>query len=166
MAENSLVTIEQITGKIYHIRGIKVMLDRDLAELYQVETRILKRNVRRHIDRFPSDFMFELTKNEYNNLRSQFGTSSWGGTRYLPMAFTEQGVAMLSGILNSDRAIQVNIQIMRTFTKLRHMIAGHEELKKAVDELREQTDERFEVVFSVLDKLLADDENPKKKIGF
>jgi len=99
-------------------------------------------------------------------LRSQFGTSSWGGSRYLPMAFTEQGVAMLSGILNSKRAIQVNIQIMRTFTKLRHMIAGHEELKKAVDELREQTDERFEVVFSVLDKLLADDEKPKKKIGF
>lgn len=112
------------------------------------------------------DIMVELTKEEYNNLRSQFGSSSWGGSRYLPMAFTEQGVAMLSGILNSKRAIQVNIQIMRTFTKLRHMIAGHEELKKAVDELREQTDERFEVVFSVLDKLLADDEKPKKKIGF
>ncbi|MBC2704804.1 ORF6N domain-containing protein [Desulfobacula sp.] len=166
MAENNLITIEQITAKIYYIRGNKVMLDRDLSGLYEVETRILKRNVRRHIDRFPDDFMFELTKEEYNNLRSQFGTSSWGGSRYLPMAFTEQGVAMLSGILNSKRAIQVNIQIMRTFTKLRHMIAGHEELKKAVDELREQTDERFEVVFSVLDKLLADDENPKKKIGF
>jgi len=166
MTENNIVTIEQISAKIYYIRGSKVMFDRDLAELYQVETRILKRNVRRHIDRFPGDFMFELTKNEYNNLRSQFGTSSWGGTRYLPMAFTEQGVAMLSGILNSDRAIQVNIQIMRTFTKLRHMIAGHEELKKAVEELREQTDNRFEVVFSVLDKLLADDGKPKNKIGF
>jgi len=166
MVENSLVTIEQITGKIYHIRGTKVLLDRDLAGLYEVETKYLKQAVRRNINRFPDDFMFELSKTEFQNLRSQFATSSWGGTRYLPMAFTEQGVAMLSGILNSDRAIQVNIQIMRTFTKLRHMIAGHEELKKAVDELREQADKRFEVVFSVLDKLLADDEKPKNKIGF
>jgi len=118
------------------------------------------------IKRFPDDFMFQLNKNEFEILKSQIVTSSWGGVRKMPLAFTEQGVAMLSGILNSDRAILVNIQIMRTFTKLRHMIAGHEELKKAVDELREQTDERFEVVFSVLDKLLADNEKPKKKIGF
>lgn len=168
MAETNLVTIEQIATKIYYIRGIKVMLDRDLAALYGVETKVLKRNVRRHIDRFPDDFMFELTKQEFQNWRSQFGTSNSDkmGLRYPPMAFTEQGVAMLSGILNSKRAIQVNIQIMRTFTKLRHMILEHEGLKKAVDELREQTDERFEIVFSVLDKLLADDERPKKKIGF
>ena len=167
MVENNLATIEQITAKIYYIRGSKVMLDRDLAGLYQVETKVLKRNVRRHIDRFPDDFMFELTKEEYHSLRSQIGTLKRGAhSKYKAMAFTEQGVAMLSGILNSDRAIQVNIQIMRTFTKLRHMIAGHEELKKAVDELREQTNERFEIVFSVLDKLLADDEKPKKKIGF
>ncbi len=165
MVENTLATIEEITTKIYYIRGSKVMLDKDLAVLYGVETKVLKRNVRRHINRFPDDFMFELSKQEFNNLRSQIGTSSWGGIRYEPMAFTEQGVAMLSGILNSDRAIQVNIQIMRTFTKLRHMIAGHEDLKKAVDELREKTDERFEVVFSVLDKLLANDDRPKKKIG-
>jgi len=166
MAENNLVTVEQITTKIYHIRGIKVMLDRDLAMLYEVETRVLNQAVKRQAKRFPDDFMFQLTKTEFNILKSQFVTSSWGGVRKMPMAFTEQGVAMLSGILNSKRAIQVNIQIMRTFTKLRHMIAGHEELKKAVDELREKTDERFEIVFSVLDKLLADDEKPKNKIGF
>ncbi len=166
MVKNNLATIELITAKIYYVRGLKVMLDRDLASLYGVETKALKRNVRRHIGRFPDDFMFELTKDEFNNLRSQIDTSSWGGIRYAPMAFTEQGVAMLSGILNSDRAIQVNIQIMRTFTKLRHMISGHEELKKAVEELKQQTDERFEVVFTVLDKLLMDNEKPKKKIGF
>jgi hypothetical protein len=166
MIENSVATIEQITAKIYYIRGNKVMLDRDLAVLYEVETRVLNQAVKRQAKRFPDDFMFQLTKAEFNILKSQFVTSSWGGVRKMPMAFTEQGVAMLSGILNSDRAIQVNIQIMRTFTKLRHMIAGHEELKKAVDELREQTDKRFEVVFSVLDKLLTDDETPKNKIGF
>ena len=166
MSENNLVTIEQITAKIHFIRGSKVMLDRDLASLYGVETKVLKRNVRRNIERFPDDFMFELTKNEFQNLRSQIGTSSWGGIRYAPMAFTEQGVAMLSGVLNSERAIQVNIQIMRTFTKVRHMIAGHEELRKAVEELKQQTDERFEVVFSVLDKLITDDQDSKKKIGF
>lgn len=151
MIENSVATIEQITAKIYYIRGNKVMLDRDLAVLYEVETRVLNQAVKRQAKRFPDDFMFQLTKAEFNILKSQFVTSSWGGVRKMPMAFTEQGVAMLSGILNSERAIQVNIQIMRTFTKLRHMIAGHEELKKAVDELREQTDKRFEVVFSVLD---------------
>jgi hypothetical protein len=161
-----IVSIELISSKIYFIRGIKVMLDRDLAELYEVETRTLNQAVRRNIKRFPDDFMFQLNKAEFENLKSQIVTSSWGGIRKMPLAFTEQGVAMLSGILNSDRAILVNIQIMRTFTKLRHMIAGHEELKKAVDELREQTDERFEVVFSVLDKLLADNEKPRKKIGF
>ncbi|WP_457553767.1 ORF6N domain-containing protein [Desulfobacula sp.] len=166
MVKNNLAAIELISAKIYYVRGSKVMLDRDLASLYGVETRTLNQAVKRQAKRFPDDFMFQLTKTEFSNLKSQFVTSSWGGIRKMPSAFTEQGVAMLSGILNSDRAIQVNIQIMRTFTKLRHMIAGHEELKKAVDELREQTDKRFEVVFSVLDKLLIDDEKPKKKIGF
>ena len=168
MAENNLATIEQITTKIYYIRGSKVMLDRDLAGLYQVETKVLKRNVRRHIERFPDDFMFEMTKKEFQDWRSQFGTSNSDrmGLRYSPMAFTEQGVAMLSGILNSKRAIHANIQIMRTFTKLRHMVSEHAELKKAVEELKQQTDEKFEIVFTVLDKLLADDEQPKTKIGF
>ena len=175
MAQADLITIEQISGKIYNLRGVKVILDRDLAKLYEVETRILKRNVRRHIDRFPDDFMFELTQDELENWRSQFGTSNSikMGLRYSPMAFTEQGVAMLSGILNSKRAIQVNIQIMRTFTQLRHALLESKELKTAIEELKRQTDkrfdqadERFEIVFSVLDKLLYEDEQPKKKIGF
>ncbi len=166
MAGNNLVAIEQISSKIYFIRGVKVMLDRDLAILYEVETRALNQAVKRSMKRFPDDFMFQLTKTEFENLMSQIVISSWGGIRKMPYAFTEQGVAMLSGILTSDRAISVNIQIMRTFTKLRHMIAGHEELKKAIEELKKQTDERFEVVFTVLDKLLADDQDPKKKIGF
>jgi hypothetical protein len=161
-----IVPIEQIASRIYFIRGVKVMLDRDLAELYEVETKVLKRNVRRHIDRFPDDFMFELTYQELINLRRQIGTSSWGGSRYKPMAFTEQGVAMLSGILNSKRAVQVNIQIMRTFTKIRHMISASDELKREVDELRKQTDERFQIVFETLDRLLSRDDDPKRKIGF
>lgn len=166
MTESNIVTIEQITAKIYFIRGIKVMLDRDLAALYEVETKYLKQAVRRNIQRFPDDFMFELSKTEFQNLRSHIATSSWGGTRYSPMAFTEQGVAMLSSVLRSDRAIQVNIQIMRTFTRMRHMISENEELRQAVEELRQKTDERFEIVFSVLDKLLADEKNSKRKIGF
>jgi len=105
----TLIPIELIASKIYLIRGVKVMLDRDLAELYGVETKRLKEQVRRNIERFPEDFMFELTKDEINNLRSQFATSSWGGARYLPMAFSEHGVLMLSSVLNSERAVQVNI---------------------------------------------------------
>ncbi len=120
-----IITIEDIAQRIYFIRGFKVMLDRDLAELYEVETRILKRNVRRHIKRFPSDFMFELSYQQFMSLTSQFGMSNRGGTRYMPMVFTQQGLAMLSGILNSDRAVEVNIQIMRAFVKLRQMIHDH-----------------------------------------
>ena len=163
---NSLVEIGEITQRIFTIRGVKVMLDRDLAELYEVETRILKRNVRRHIKRFPADFMFELTSQEFTSLRSQFGISKRGGTRYMPMAFTEQGVAMLSGILNSDRAIEVNILIMRAFVQLRQMVANHAELKRELEALRNQTEERFEVVFTVLDKLVSDENGSPGKIGF
>ena len=161
-----IVPIEQIVSKIYWLRGVKVLLDRDLATLYDVETRILKRNVRRHIKRFPDDFMFELSYQEFAGLRSQFGISNRGGTRYMPMAFTEQGVAMLSGILNSDRAIEVNIQIMRAFVQLRHLIADNAELKSALDELRNQTEEQFQVVFTVLDQLVSHDDKEKQKIGF
>lgn len=168
MVETDLVATEQITGKIYFIRSVKVMLDRDLATLYEVETRVLKQAVRRNIQRFPDDFMFELTKKEFADWRSQFVTSNSDkiGLRYSPMVFTEQGVAMLSSILKSDRAIQVNIQIMRIFTKMRRMITEHEELRTAVEELKQQTGEKFEVVFSVLDKLLTDENKPNRKIGF
>ena len=163
-----LISIETVANKIFFIRAVKVMLDRDLAELYGVETKVLKQAAKRNIKRFPPDFMFELTKEKLKNWRSQFVTSNSikMGLRHLPMAFTEQGVAMLSGILNSDRAIAVNIQIMRTFTKLRHMISDNEDLKRELAELREQTDERFQIVFETLDQLLTVDVKEKKKIGF
>jgi ORF6N domain len=163
---NQIIEVRDIAQRIYTIRGIKVMLDRDLAELYVVETKVLKQSVRRNARRFPADFMFELTYQELKDLRSQIVTSSWGGTRYKPMAFTEQGVAMLSGILNSDRAIDVNIAIMRAFVQLRHVVIEHAELKREVEALRKQTEERFEIVFTVLDKLVSDGESPGKKIGF
>jgi hypothetical protein len=163
-----IITIEDIAQRIYFIRGVKVMLDRDLAALYEVETKRLKERVRRNIDRFPKDFMFELSKKELEDWRTQIATSNGDkmGLRYPPMAFTEQGVAMLSGILNSKRAIQVNVQIMRTFVKIRQMVLDHAELKRELDELRNQTKERFQVVFTVLDKLVNEGEEEKRKIGF
>ena len=138
----------------------------DLAELYGVETKVLKQAVRRNITRFPDDFMFELSKQELINLRSQFVTSRWGGTRYPPMAFTEQGVAMLSSVLNSERAIQVNILIMRAFTRLRQMLASHEDLKVKLEEMESRYDEQFRVVFQAIQQLLDKDQQPGKKIGF
>jgi len=165
---NTLVPVERIASKIYLIRDIKVMLDRDLAELYEVETSQLKRAVRRNIDRFPADFMFELTKAELKNWRYQFGTSKSEkmGLRYKPMAFTEQGVAMLSSVLRSKRAIQVNVQIMRTFTKLREALLDNEDLGREIGEFKQVTEERFRIVFETLDKLLQIEHKPKKKIGF
>jgi len=163
---NQIVAVNDVAQRIYTIRGLKIMLDRDLAELYEVQTKVLKQAVRRHIKRFPQDFMFELSYQEFKDLRSQIVTSRWGGSRYKPMAFTEQGVAMLSGILNSDRAIEVNIQIMRAFVQLRHVAVEHAELKREVEALRSQTEERFQVVFEVLDKLVSDDPSSNKKIGF
>lgn len=163
---NQLIELKDIAQQIYTLRGVKVMLDRDLAELYDVETRALNQAVRRHIKRFPEDFMFQLSKAEFDSLKSQFVISSWGGVRKMPLAFTEQGVAMLSGILNSDRAIEVNIRIMRAFVQLRHIAIEHAEVKREVAELRKQTEERFEIVFAVLDKLISDDEASGKKIGF
>ena len=165
---SEIISIEAVASKIFFIRDVKVMLDRELATLYGIETKVLKQAVRRNIKRFPSDFMFELTKEELKNWRSQFVTSNSikMGLRHLPMAFTEQGVAMLSGILNSDRAIAVNIQIMRTFTKLRHIISDNKDLKRELDELRGQTDERCQIVFETLDQLLAVDVKEKNKIGF
>lgn len=162
----TLVPIERIASKIYLIRNMKVMIDRDLAELYGVETKRLKEQVRRNIERFPQDFMFELTKHEIKNLRSQFATSSWGGARYLPMAFSEHGVLMLSSVLKSERAIQVNIQIMRTFTKLREAFLDNKDLRKELEELKQLTEERFRIVFETLDQLLTVESKPKKKIGY
>ena len=159
---STLIPIELIASKIYLIRNTKVMLDRDLAELYGVETKRLKEQVRRNIERFPQDFMFELTKDEIKNLRSQFATSSWGGDRYLSMAFTEQGVAMLSSVLRSKRAIHVNIQIMRVFTQLRKMMSTHEDLKRKIESMEKKYDEQFQIVFEAIKQLLTEEDKPKK----
>ena len=163
---NKLIPKEIIENRILLIRNHKVMLDKDLSELYQIETSQLKRQVRRNIERFPSDFMFELTKEEFENLKCQFGISSWGGTRYVPMAFTEQGVAMLSSVLNSERAIKVNIEIMRAFTRLRKMITSYKNLVKKVEDIEKKYDKQFAVVFDALKQLIVQEEKPKRKIGF
>ena len=162
-----LISVESITNRIYLVRGSKVMIDRDLAELYRVETKQLKRAVKRNIDRFPVDFMFELTNEEYNSLRCQFGTLKRGKhSKYALMVFTEQGVAMLSSVLNSKRAIQVNIQIMRIFSKFRKMLAGHEDLRQKIESMEEKYDRQFRVVFEAIRQLLKEDDHPKRKIGF
>ncbi|KAB1156865.1 ORF6N domain-containing protein [Flavobacterium luteum] len=166
-----IIPDEIITNKIYFIRGQKVMLDSDLAELYDVETKQLKRQVRRNMERFPEDFMFELTSVEYEILRSQIGTSSWGGTRYLPMAFTEQGVAMLSSVINSMTAIKVNIQIIRVFTKIREMLADNLSIKLEIEEIKKKISSQsknIELVFSYLDELIDKKENTieRTKIGY
>jgi len=155
---NVMVPDERIMDKIYLIRDQKVMLDQDLAALYGVETKVLKQQVRRNLDRFPIDFMFELTENEFSILRSQFVTSSWGGIRYMPMVFTEQGVAMLSSILNSKKAIQVSIQIMRIFTRIRAMFTDTLSLKLEIETIKKKLqnqDKNIELVFSYLDELIT-----------
>jgi hypothetical protein len=162
----TLIPAEKIENKIFLIRGEKVILDKDLAKLYEVETRTLIQAVKRNIERFPQDFMFQLTKKEFDSLMSQFVISSWGGTRKLPHAFTEHGVAMLSSVLKSKRAILVNIQIMRTFTKLRKMLLAHEDLKRKVEAIEKKYDRQFKVVFDAIRKLLAPLEKPKRRIGF
>jgi aromatic ring-opening dioxygenase LigB subunit len=162
------VPIEQITGKIYLIRDHNVMLDRDLAVLYRVETKVLKQAVRRNLDRFPSDFMFELTDTEFKNWRSQFVTSKGDkmGLRYKPMVFTEQGVAMLSSVLRSKRAIQVNIQIMRAFIKLRKMYISHKDLKRKIAAMERKYDEQFQIVFEAIKQLIDEEKKPKRNIGY
>jgi flagellar capping protein FliD len=164
----NLIPVENITSKIFMIRGFKVMLDKDLAELYGVKTKALKQAVRRNINRFPEDFMLELTLKEESSLRSQIVTLEGKGkhSKYLSMAFTEQGVAMLSSVLKSDRAIQVNIQIMRIFTRLRQMLEGHKELQKKIEAMEEKYDGQFRVVFEAIEQMLKEDKKPKKKIGF
>lgn len=157
-----LIPAEVIEKKIYVIRDQKVMFDRDLAELYGVQTRDLNKAVRRNLDRFPNDFMFQLSKPEYTNLMFQSGTSSWGGTRKLPFVFTQEGVAMLSSVLNSKRAIYVNIQIMRTFIKFRQMAANYDyrNIQKKIEEMESKYDHQFGAVFNVIKKLLR---GPKEK---
>jgi len=167
---DSVVPVERIEKAIFVIRGQKVMLDADLAELYGVKTKILKQAVRRNRKRFPSDFMFELTKEENRFLRSQNVTLEWGRySKYLPFAFTEQGVAMLSSILNSDRAIEVNIAVMRVFVRLREMMATHKELAVKLRELEgriQDHDEQIVAIFEAIRQLMTPPETPRKRIGF
>jgi hypothetical protein len=167
-SKTSLIPQETIEGKILLIRGKKVILDRDLAVLYGVETRVLNQAVKRNIKRFPEDFMFQLTKEETANWKSQFVMSNKEkmGLRKNLHVFTEQGVAMLSSVLNSERAIHVNIQIMRTFTKLREMILTHKDLQRKIESMEGKYDHQFKIVFDAIKKLLEPPEKPKGKIGF
>ena len=169
MEENfqTMIPEERIESSIYLVRGKKVMLDRDLAVLYGVSTKVFNQAVRRNIERFPEDFMFNLSFVEAKNSRSQFVTLKWGkNIKYQPLAFTELGVAMLSSVLKSPRAIAVNIQIMRTFAKLREILLHHESLRLKLEDMEKRYDEQFRSVFDALHRLIAEDEEPKPEIGF
>jgi len=161
------VTSGKIEHLIFLIRGQKVMLSPHLAELYGVETRVLVQAVKRNIDRFPEDFMFQLTKDEFEDLKSQIVISSWGGMRRAtPYGFTEQGVAMLSSVLRSKRAVQVNIEIMRAFVRFRQMLTAHKDLERKIAALEKKYDAQFKVVFEAIHQLMSPPETPRKKIGF
>lgn len=175
--KNELIPNEVITSKIYYIRGHKVMIDSDLANLYRVETKVLKQAVRRNLSRFPEDFMFELTVSEFEVLRSQIVTSKSehrGGSRYLPFCFTEPGIAMLSSILNSEVAISINIQIIRTFIQMRQMLTDNTEIRLEIEKIKsrlQNQDKNMEIVFRYLDELsnslpLPSEPNPRRRIGF
>jgi hypothetical protein len=160
-----------IKNSIHEIRGFKVILDFELAKMYQVETKYLKRTVKNNLKRFPSDFMFELSETEWQNLRCKFSTSSWGGQRYAPFAFTEQGIAMLSGLLNSDIAIEMNIAIMRAFVMMRQWAMNHQELSEKLNALEQEYGQKFKDIEQVLNYLIQKDQKSvqqatRKEIGF
>ena len=161
-----LIPFEEIEQRIFLIRGYKVMLDSHLSELYSVETKRLNERVRRNKDRFPDDFMFQLTEKEWLILKSQFATSSWGGRRTLPYVFTEHGALMLASVLNSEIAIKASIQVVRTFTKLREIIESNKELTKKIEELEKKYDIQFQVVFETIKQLINKNNEPRKPIGF
>lgn len=169
-SKTDLIPAERIARSIYFLRGQKVMLDSDLAELYGVETSNLNKAVKRNVDRFPPDFMFQLTPEEWENLRFQIGISSlkeYGGRRYLPYVFTEQGVAMLSSVLKSPRAIQVNIAIMRAFVQLREILSTHKDLARKLEEMEKKYDAQFRHVFEAIRQLMIPPAGTKKeRIGF
>ena len=167
--QESLIPSELVERCILVIRGENVLLDADLAEMYAVETRVLTQAVKRNLDRFPADFMFQLTAAEFDQLRQHFGASSqWGGRRYAPYAFTEQGVAMLSSVLRSDRAVKVNVEIMRTFVRLRRILASHEDLARQLNALERKYDAQFQVVFDAIRQLMQPPQTRGKpgRIGF
>ena len=165
------ISVEVIASKILEIKGRKVMLDKDLAQLYGVPVRVLNQAVKRNLKRFPSDFIYRLTKQEVTNLKSQIVTSNWGGTRKLPFVFTEQGVTMLSSVLNSERAIEVNIMIMRAFTKLREILLTHKDLAIKLEALERKYanhDEKIKLIFEAIRQLLEPPgkARAKPRIGF
>jgi hypothetical protein len=169
MNEKLILKEDAIINRIYMIRGMKVMLDNDLAELYEVETKRINEQVKRNRERFPEDFMFQLNEKEFENLRSQFATSCWGGRRTLPYVFTEHGVLMLSSVLNSPRAIEVNIQIMRVFVQTRTAIVENQVLLKKIEQLEQythQNSEDIQYVFSVVKEMIQKKAEPRKRIGF
>ena len=167
--EKSIIPIEVVSQKIFFIRGLKVMLDADLAELYAISTARLNEQVKRNKDRFPQDFMFQLNDDEFENLRSQIATSSWGGRRVLPYAFTEHGVAMLSSVLRSPRAVQMNILIVRAFIKIREILASNKDLAGKIEELQKEQklqNKHINSIYSMLEKLISGPVKPSKPIGF
>jgi phage regulator Rha-like protein len=164
--ESNIIPVERIDQSIIVLRGKKVMLDSVLAELYGVETKNLVRAVKRNLDRFPADFMFQLTEDEFENLRFHFGTSSWGGRRYLPYVFTEHGAVMLASVLNSPVAINASVQVVRAFVKLRQILATHAELARKLTALEKKYDTQFASVFQAIRQLMETDKKPVKKIGF
>ena len=164
--KRATLPIEHVEQRILLLRGQKVMLDKDLAELYEVETKILNRAVKRNRDRFPGDFMFQLTAEEADNLRYQNGTSSWGGRGYFSYAFTEQGVAMLSSVLRSKRAVMVNIEIMRAFVRLRQILGAHADLARKLATLERKYDSQFKAVFDAIRELMTPPPAKKRPIGF
>jgi hypothetical protein len=158
--------LEIIQQQIIELRGQKVMLDFHLADLYEIETKVLKQAVKRNINRFPNDFMFELSKEEFESLRSQIVTSKRGGLRYMPFAFTEQGVAMLSSVLNSDKAIAINIAIMRTFVSLRQFALNYKELNDKITEIEKQFPDIYKILNFLMDKENSTSSKERNKIGF
>jgi len=165
MKNTADISLDTILPSVFVVRGVKAMIDNDLAALYEVPTKRLNEQVKRNIDRFPNDFMFQLTKDEFQSLRSHNATSSWGGRRVMPYVFTEQGIAMLSGVLKSDTAVQVNISIVIAFVKMRQLLTETNDLRLSVESMRYHYDEKFEIVFQALDRMLKNDSkgNP---IGF
>ena len=158
-----------VINKIHFIRGNKVMLDSDLADLYDEETRRLNEQIKRNIERFPSDFMFQLTENEFENLKSQFATSSWGGRRKLPYVFTEHGVLMLSSVLNSKKAISINIQIVRIFTQMREMLLANKDILLQLDKINQKVigqDDRIDMIYDYLKEFIESKKKPRVAIGF
>jgi phage regulator Rha-like protein len=169
VAKDLAISDEAVISKIYLIRGYKVILDRDLAELYDVSTGNLNKAVKRNLLRFPKDFMFQLSEKEFKDLIFQNGTSSWGGTRKLPYAFTEQGVAMLSSVLNSERAVLMNIHIIRVFTRMREMLSTHKDVLLKLEQLERKVvrqDDDIKLIFDYLKELLNPKMEPLRKIGF